>query len=171
MVIVIRGSRRDIRLGISETGSWWLGGRGEIKLPSALHEGESTVIDAIGFSPADWSIHPGDAAAIDIDANSVDLYKRATADPRNPHGKVQCWGSKQLAVTLVLPAPTFPKVKELLQCVIASDALEYLLEIPYVGIRVSDATTESPSALEFLQGTPSFFDEFSMFVRQATPDN
>lgn len=172
MYLSLTGDRDDVRLGISDTGSWHLFGEAKHEFSSTHNSAEHEVISTVRNALMAWSIYPSDAEEIDIDGTSLGLFQRVKQEPSKPHGMLVYFADNPhlLGVTVALPPDTFSKVKELLEHVLLSSGLEFRLTLSFIGIRVPESESEAPTSAEFLAGVPLFFDEVAIIVSNRSAD-
>ncbi len=72
--------------------------------------------------------------------------------------------------TIVLPEVMFGHIRHLLELVLHSESLQYLITVDFLGFRVQHAQTATPTWQEFIAGKPLFFNELSFAVRVAEND-
>jgi hypothetical protein len=167
----LTGGKSDVRLGVSDTGSWELFGDAKFEFSSTHNDAELEVIEKIRNSPSAWSIHPADAEEVDFDGASLGLFRKVQEEPGKPHGMLVYYVEEPqlLGITLALPPANFAKVKEVLERVLLNDGLEFRITLSSIGIRVPESTASAPTAAEFLAGKPLLFDEVAVIVSHRAP--
>ena len=65
---------------------------------------------------------------------------------------------------IVAPEKTFFSIRRLLELVMLDASLSYTIVVDFLGFRVTEAETETPTWDEFLKGRPYFFEEASVSV-------
>lgn len=172
MVWFITGNRSDLVLAVSDSGVPICHGQGK-------HQPQPTGIDDFGgnidrallkriqAAECGWTIALPTDAEVNIDGLGEGLFDRAEKSPGASHGMIKFYAHSPDAVTFVLVAPEgmFAQIRRLLELVLLSDSLEYIIAAEFHGFRVPHAQTATPTWQEFIEGKPLFFGELSFSVR------
>ena len=88
-------------------------------------------------------------------------------EPTTTHGVFKFYEHSPDALTcsIVVPETIFSHIHRLLEMVMRSDALQFVIVADFLGFRVPHAQTETPTLQEFIEGKPLFFRRVSFFVR------
>jgi hypothetical protein len=172
MVWFITGNRSDLVLAVSDSGAPICHGQGK-------HEPRPTGVDDFGSNidralltriqaaECGWTIALPTDAEVNIDGLGEGLFDRAQKSPGESHGMIKFYAHSPDAVTFVLVAPegTFSQFRRLLELVLLSDSLEYIITAEFGGFRVPHAQTATPTWQEFIDGKPLFFSQLSLLAR------
>ena len=172
MVWSITGKRSGLVLGVSDTGCPGCHGRGNHEpVPLGLNDFGGNIDHAllrrIRAAECSWSLFPSSESELHIDGGGDGLFARVQEAPKTSHGMFKFYEHSPDAVTcsVVVPETTFFHIHRLLEKVMLSDALEFVIVAEFLGFRVPHAKTETPTWQEFIEGRPLFFTEASFSVR------
>jgi len=161
MDLIIIGSRKDVRLGVSNNGNWVLSGSGDCADPefensrAGLVDGETQKIRvAFARSIVSWSIVSADGSKSEFDLEMLGLASRITHAPDSPHCSITCSGNTwhSVCVHIVLPSTSFMKVKEVISHIISTPDTGFRVSISGIGVDVPVSGIHGPKPDDFLEG-------------------
>lgn len=172
MVWSISGNRSGLILGVSDAGSPGCHGRGNHEpVPVGLNDFGGNIDHAllrrISAAECSWSLCSSSESELHIDGGGDGLFARVQESPTTTHGMFKFYEHSSDAVmcSIVVPEITFFHIHRLLEMVMRSDALEFVIVADFLGFRVPHAQTETPTWQEFIEGRPLFFTKVSFSVR------
>lgn len=176
MVWFISGDRVGLALGVSESG--FLNCHGSCQhdpRPPGLNDFggniDHSLLARIKQAECSWSIYTPEDSDASIDPAGEGLLKRVRQAPEVPHGMIKFFEKPDaVGFHIVLPQARYLRVQRLLELVLQSNSLEYLIAVDFLGFRVPAAQTQTPTWQEFIASTPYFFGDLSLTVRSSTSD-
>ena len=106
-----------------------------------------------------------------IDPAGEGLLQQVRKSPDSPHGMIQFAENPDVVeFHIVPPQARYLRVQRLLELVLQSSSLEYLIVVDFQSFRVPAAETETPTWQEFIGSRPYFFSGLSLTVRNPSGD-
>lgn len=172
MVWSITSKRSGLVLGVSDTGSPSCHGRGNHEpVPPGLNDFGGNIdhelLRRIRAAECSWSLFTSSESELHVDAGGDGLFARVQESPTASHGMFVFYddSSDVVSCSLVAPEARFFLIHRLLEKVMLSDDLEFVISAEFLGFRVPHALTETPTWQEFIDGRPLFFQSFSFSLR------
>jgi hypothetical protein len=176
MVWFISGSRVGLALGVSESGALHCHGSCQHDpRPIGLNDFGSNIdhslLGRIRRADCSWGMYMPEDSDASIDPAGEGLLQRVRKSPDGPHGMIKFFEDPDaVGFHIVLPQARYLRVQRLLELVLQSDSLEYLLTVDFLGFRVPAAETDTPTWQEFIGSRPYFFSGLSLTVRHPSGD-
>lgn len=154
MAWVITGNRKDLVLSVSESGAPIChgGATHECVPPGLTGFGRNIDIDhqllkRIQSAECIWTIATTTESAVHIDGGGDGLFERVQNAPDKSHGKVKFYSHEPDTVSfvIVVPETMFGHVRRVLELVLASESLQYVIAVEFIGFRVPQAQTATPT--------------------------
>jgi hypothetical protein len=168
---IVFGSSADISMRITESGAFEICGEGinSIRaMPPFPDNLMLEVLEKVNNVPSLWSIVSSSAEEIDIDGTGLGLCRRVQEEPRRVHGMAIYSGSEAgvanpaILLKVVLPPRHHLEARRLFQLITNNPHLDWSISVDFLGFRVPEAQTDTPTAQEFTAGRPYFFEEVSI---------
>ena len=122
-----------------------------------------------------WSIHPTNESELHLGGAGTGFYKKVQQNPDRAWASIQFHDDPDLiGVTIALPAQTFQYTLELFQHVLMHQNMSYLITMDFLGFKVPEANTETPSIQEFLAGSlngKAYVSEEVSFLMKRSVEN
>jgi hypothetical protein len=177
MAWLITGKKLGLVLGVSDSGAPICHGQGTHDcIPLGLNDFggniDHTLLKRIQEAECGWTIAASTESELHIDGGGEGLFERVQNAPDKSHGMAKFYShsSDTVAFVIVVPETMFSHVRRLLELVLTSEALQYVIAVEFLGFRVPHAQTATPTWEEFVAGRPLFFNEMSISVRLAEND-
>jgi hypothetical protein len=167
----ITGSRVGTVLAVSDSGLPICHGEGQHEpRPPGLNDYGGNInhalLSRIQKSKCAWTIALPSEAPVHIDGNGQGLVERIQQAPANSHGMITFFSEPNLVgIVIVVPERVFAHIRRLLELVLLSESLRYSITLDFLGFRVPNATTSTPTWEEFMSGKPYFFNEITVALR------
>ena len=162
---LITGNKNDIVLAVSENLICFGSGKQECLPPDC---DDNTLLFKVRKAEVSWSIvPPTDGGKTFITVGEFERAQIVKNHPGNTHGMVNFYDSQDaIAFTFVVPETQFAHISRLLEMVLNSDSLQFIISISFVGFTNSGVKCEIPTWQEFISGKPYFVSEMSLTVKQ-----
>ena len=177
MVWLITGNRKGLVLGVSDSGAPIChGGATHQCVPPGLNDFGGNIdhqlLKRTQGAECGWTIARATESELHIDSGGDGLFERVQNAPDKSHGMAKFYSHSldTVAFVIVLQEAMFCHVRRLLELVLASESLQYVITVEFLGFRVPHAQTATPTWEEFVAGRPLFFNEVSISVRLAEND-
>ena len=117
-----------------------------------------------------WTIVGTDDDELNIDPNGDGFFARVNESLHTSHGMITFHAGRPelVGVTIAVPESTFRQVQRAFEMALLSSDLRYGLSLGFLGFRIPEAQTETPTWHEFFGGRPYFFEEISVWVAQTS---
>ena len=177
MTWFITGKQNGLVLGVSNAGTPICHGQGkhECRPPGLNDFGgniDHTLLKKIQKVECAWTIAVSTESALHIDAGGDGLFQRVQSSPDTTQGMIKFYEHSPDVVTfvMVVPEAMFGHIRRLLELVLLSESLQYAITVEFLGFRVPQAQTATPTWQEFIAGKPLFFGEMSLAVSLSEND-
>jgi len=174
MVWFVEGNGELLQIGVSDSGLPSISGQATKHEPKAAG-GDSNFEFYRRLESAEcaWSIHTTQESELHLDPAGNGFYKRIQKNPERSLASIQFHSDPDLVgIEIALPINTFEYVMNIFQNVLVHQNLSYLITLDFLGFRVPEGDTETPSIQEFLlgplDGKAYFSEEISFLSKRST---
>lgn len=171
MVWFIEGDGKNIRIGVEDSGNSYILGNADSHEPNAAGgDFDAQFYRRLKSADCSWSIHPSTEGELHIDGLGTGFYKRVQENLGNGLASIGLLSDPDLiGITIVVPPITFDKLLDLFRCALLDKNIQYLISLDFLGFKVPEAKTETPSIREFeagsLHGKEYISEEVSFQIR------
>lgn len=159
----ITGSRVGTVLAVSDSGLPICHGEGQHEPKPVGLNINHALLTRLQKSKCAWTIASPSESPAHIDGGGQGLIERIQQAPAKSHGMVTFFSDPDLVgIVSVVPEPAYTHIRRLLELVVLSESLRYSITLDFLGFRVPQATTSTPTWEEFMSGKPYFFSEITV---------
>lgn len=147
----ITGSRVGTVLAVSDSGLPICHGEGQHEPgPAGLNDYGGNInydlLSRLQKSKCAWTIASPSESPVHIDGNGRGLSERLRQAAEKSHGMITFFSDPDLVgIVSIVPEPAFAHIRRLLELVLLSQSLRYSIVLDFLGFRVPQATTDTPT--------------------------